>query len=704
MRNVRRFSSGLLALLLALTFAPAVFAADDAAAGVNAVVFNDVAGTPYEAAVVRLAKAGIVPAAADGRFRPGAGLSKADAAVFLSRAFKLADIYPMVWEKEPDLRKQNAYDDPLKPITEAFTVPSAKDIIDHPAYHAIEGILNARIDTVADRAYLPDASVSSGDFCSMLAKAYFGPDKKMDFIARGVEAGLFTDDESRSAAPLARGRAAELIAGAALNDGFKIVTVFVTSDIHGNLMPYTPSGSKVAIGSVARMARIINDFRARYGEVALLDCGDSPYNTNIANLFEGLSTVTVMNVMGYDVTTMGNHDFDYSFKILERNASVANYAFLSNNTVLKNGKAPDFMQPYVILTINGVKLGVTGFTDDTSKLYTHWSNTVDIDFLPDLETARKTVAELEPKTDAIIALSHLHGKNPQAAVIKGIDLTVGGGNDLAGPPTLFGDQYMINPGKHAEALNQINLNLADNKVVGINVSQIFISQNLPEDPGVAAVVKSYQKYMDAKYKERVGATEVDLDGERGTVRLKESNLADEIADSQRAFLDADIAFQNGGGVRASIKAGPITVGDIIAALPFDNKLMKVEVDGKTVWEALENGVKPYPSAAGQFLQVSGLRYAFDPSKPAGSRIVDVTMDDGGKLDFGKKYTVVINDFMAGGGDGYSMLKCTGVGANDPDVALLLSTNYYLRDVFREHVAAKGAIAPKTTGRITIFNK
>jgi 2',3'-cyclic-nucleotide 2'-phosphodiesterase (5'-nucleotidase family) len=197
---------------------------------------------------------------------------------------------------------------------------------------------------------------------------------------------------------------------------------------------------------------------------------------------------------------------------------------------------------------------------------------------------------------------------------------------------------------------------------------------------------------------------VDLDGERGTVRLKESNLANEIADSQRAFLDADIAFQNGGGVRASIQSGTITVGDIIAMLPFDNKLMKVEVDGKTVWEALENGVKPYPSAAGQFLQVSGLRYAFDPSKPAGSRIVDVTMDDGSKLDFGKKYTVVINDFMAGGGDGYSMLKCTGVGANDPDVALLLSTNYYLRDVFREYVAAKGAIAPKTTGRITIVDK
>ncbi len=704
MKMTTKFCRALLALLLALALTPALYAADTAAPAAPAVVFSDVAGTPSEAAVAQLAKAGIVSATADGLFRPDAELSKADAAVFLSRAFRLVDIHPMIWDKEPDLKKQTAYDDPLKPITEAFTVPSAKDIIGHPAYNAIEGILNARLDTVADRMYYPDASLPSDAFCAMLAKAFFGPDKKIDFIARGVETGLFTYSESLSPVPVTRGRAAQLIAGAALKDNFKILTVFATSDIHGNLIPYTPAGSKVAIGSLARMAKIVNDFRARYGEVALIDCGDAPYNTNIANLFEGLSTVTVMNVMGYDATAMGNHDFDYSFKILERNASVANYAFLSNNTVLKNGTIPDFLQPYVILTLNGVKLGVTGFTDDTSKLYTHWSNTVDIDFLPDLDTARKTVAELDPKTDVIIALSHLHDKNPQAARIDGIDLTIGGGNDLAGPPTLFGDKYMVNPGKHAEALNQINLNLISNKVVGINVSQIFISQNLPEDPGVAAVVKSYQKYMDAKYKEQVGSTGVDLDGERGTVRMKESNLANEIADSQRAFLDADIAFQNGGGVRASIKTGPITVGDIIAVLPFDNKLMKVEVDGKTVREALENGVKPYPSAAGQFLQVSGLRYTFDPAKPAGSRIVDVTMDNGSPLDPAKKYTVVINDFMAGGGDGYSMLKCTGVGANDPDVKLLLMTNYYLRDVFREHVAAKGAIAPKATGRITILGK
>lgn len=704
MKIFKKISSVFLALILVFTFTTNVFAANDPAPVSTKVSFIDIAGSPYEAAINKLVQAGIVEGSKDKKFYPEANLTKAEAAAFISRAFKIVEITPMIWKENPDLQKENAYDDPLKPITEAFTVPPAKDIINHPDYKAIEGILNARIDTVSNRTYHPNASISTKDFCTMLAKAYFGPDKKIDFLAEGVEAGLFTEEEGKCSAPISRELTAYLIANAALNDNFKTVTAFVTSDIHGNLLPYTPSGSKVAIGSVARMAKIVNDFRDKYGEAALLDCGDSPYNTNIANLFEGLSTVSVMNVMGYDATAMGNHDFDYAFSILQRNASVANYEFLSNNTVLKNGKTPDFMKPYIILDIQGVKLGVAGFTDDTSKLYTHWSNTTDIDFLPDIETAKKTVAELEPKTDVIIALSHLHNKNPEAAKIQGIDVTVGGGNDLAGPPTLFGDNYMINPGKHAEALNQININLLNNKVVGINVSQIFISQNLPEDPGVAAVVKSFEKNMDKKFKAQIGTAGVDLDGERGTVRLKESNLANEIADSQREFLGADIAFQNGGGVRASIKAGKITVGDIISVLPFDNKLMKVEVDGQTVWEALENGVKAYPNAAGQFLQVSGIKYTFDPSKEAGSRIVDVTMSDGKKLDLNKKYTVVINDFMAGGGDGYSMLKCTGVGEKDPDVKLLLSTNYYLRDVFREYVEAKGTISPKTSGRITIIQK
>ena len=124
----------------------------------------------------------------------------------------------------------------------------------------------------------------------------------------------------------------------------------------------------------------------------------------------------------------------------------------------------------------------------------------------------------------------------------------------------------------------------------------------------------------------VGYTEVDLDGERGTVRLKESNLANLIADSLRYVTGADIAIQNGGGVRASISQGAITINDIYTALPFDNVVVMVEMTGKTLWDTLEHGVSWYPSAAGGFLQVSGLEYVFDASREVGNRIQSVTIN------------------------------------------------------------------------------
>jgi 2',3'-cyclic-nucleotide 2'-phosphodiesterase (5'-nucleotidase family) len=184
-----------------------------------------------------------------------------------------------------------------------------------------------------------------------------------------------------------------------------------------------------------------------------------------------------------------------------------------------------------------------------------------------------------------------------------------------------------------------------------------------------------------------------LDGERATVRLKESNLGNLVADALKHLTDADIAFQNGGGIRASIKEGSITLKDAYTVLPFDNRVVVIEATGRTVWEALENGVAPYPSAAGQFLQVSGVEYTFDAAREAGSRITSVTMD-GKPIELDKVYRVVANDFLTGGGDHYTMLQ---------SCKIVLDTKLYLRDAFTEYVRSLGIVNPKLEGRITILN-
>lgn len=690
-------------LCLILIMAPSVAALTPVTT--QDVIFTDIANTPYKEAIETLSKLGIVEGTGNATFRPEDLMTKAEAATMVKRGFKLVDINPMVWEKDPTLTKVVTYDDILQPITEAFTVPAAKDISTHWGYQAMEGVLNARIDTVVDNTYNPNNTISEKDFSLMITKALYGADLKIDFLEKGVKDGYILAENTKNTEAISRGKAAEILANIVGKDGFRVTTLFVTSDIHGNIIPYQPSGSNVKIGSLAKMSCIVEDFRKNYGEVLLLDCGDAPYNTNIANLFEGASTVEVMNAMGYDATALGNHDFDFAFEVLLRNAKMADYEFLSANTYLKDGTYPsDSFKPYIIKEIDGVKVGVIGLTDDTSKEYTHYANTTDIEFKDDLEMGAKMVAEVNEKADIVVVLSHLHNKN--TALVeneKNIDISIGGGNDFAGPPTIIdGSRYLINPGKHAEAINQININTLDGEKLGVNVSQIFMSENLEENPKINEITDQYNAQMDQKFNEVIGTTTVELNGERGTVRLKESNLANLIADSQKEFMQADIVFQNGGGIRASIPQGDITIGSVFSALPFDNKLMLLEVSGKTVYEILENGVSMYPSPAGQFLQVSGINYTFDASLKAGERITSVTMN-GKELDKTAKFKVVVNDFMAGGGDGYSMIKVKGEGEIVKDVKILKETTYYLRDVLREYIQKVKTVAPTVEGRITILN-
>jgi 5'-nucleotidase/UDP-sugar diphosphatase len=153
----------------------------------------------------------------------------------------------------------------------------------------------------------------------------------------------------------------------------------------------------------------------------------------------------------------------------------------------------------------------------------------------------------------------------------------------------------------------------------------------------------------------------------------------------------EIAIQNGGGIRASIDAGPITMGEVLTVLPFQNTLSTFEVDGATVVAALENGVSEYEEGAGRFAQVAGITYTIDPAAEVGSRISEV-MVGGAPIDLGKTYRLVSNNYVRNGGDGYKMFK-SAANAYDygPDLA----------DVTAEFLAAQGPFTPYTDGRITV---
>ena len=198
---------------------------------------------------------------------------------------------------------------------------------------------------------------------------------------------------------------------------------------------------------------------------------------------------------------------------------------------------------------------------------------------------------------------------------------------------------------------------------------------MPDDPVTLSKLNEFAQELEEWKTTIVGEASVFLDGVRANVRTKETNLGNLICDAILERVESDgveIAFQNGGGIRASIDPGDVSIGDIISVLPFGNMIVDCDVTGQVIWDALENGVSKVEYVSGRFLQVGGLRFTFDSSRPAGSRIVsvDIGNTDIGfvPIDLSATYRIAINDFMFGGGDAFDFTSATNV----TETGLLLS--------------------------------
>ena len=651
--------------------------------------FTDIQSSDYAYAINGLFEQGVVQNGYE--FFPQEGITKDEAANWLVKAFYLAEIDPMYIEG--DVEKKFEYSNGLGVIDESFTVPSFQDTEGNENERYIEGLSAARI-IAPEASFSPESGISGEDFSTMIGKIVFGVDCENPIKQLEQQLVAYPVDLLHTEENLTREQAAAVLFSVIGDSRFKTVTTLITADIHGHIEPYKPRGANYFIGGMAKMVEYVKSMRERQSNLLMLDIGDAPYNTNVANLFEGEPVINIMNLMGYDAMVLGNHDFDFPFDVMERNAGLANFPFLSANTYHDAGY-PEFLNPYVFVEVNDLVFAIVGLTDDSSAWYTHPKNVEGIVFMDHFDAAERYVNEVRDYADVVIGLVHCHGDNGKIAEqVDGFDFVLGGGNDIVAFPKKMGESYLVSAGKHAEMIGQLNLNFWNDELIGFNFSNVFMSENLKEDPFAKILADKYVSAMDEKLNTVVAKTEVDLDGERSTVRLKESNLANIIADSLIALTGADVAIQNGGGVRASIEKGEITIKDIYTVLPFDNTVVVVEATGKTIWETLEHGVSWYPSAGGGFLQVAGMEYTFDASKEPGERIVSVTVD-GEPIKMDKVYTLAANDFLTGGGDKFTMLaECEEV----------LRTKHFLRDSFKEYIQELEVIAPEVEGRITILNE
>jgi 5'-nucleotidase/UDP-sugar diphosphatase len=501
----------------------------------------------------------------------------------------------------------------------------------------------------------------------------------------------------------------------ALAQGPVTMTILHTNDTHAHLEPFEPFGEPVQ-GGVARRSTLINQIRAEGGNVILVDAGDAFQGTLYFNQWQGEEEQYFMNALGYQAMAVGNHEFDSGPGPLGSFARGADFPVLSANLdVCAEPELAGLISPYTVLTVGGEQVGVLGLTtEDVAFNSSPGPNVVVQDTV---ESAKQAVADLEAQgVNKIVALTHLGYSEDLdlAAAVDGIDVIVGGHSHTllgsmegaAGPyPTVVtspaGDTVLVVSAKDwGSYLGRLDVTFTtDGKVESYSGEPILIDENVAEDPDIVDALVRFSAPLEELKNTVVGQTAVDLEGTRELVRSQETNLGNLICDAmlwKTATENTQIAIQNGGGIRASIASGDVTMGGVLEVLPFGNQIATFGLKGSDVWDALENGVSQYEDMSGRFPHVAGLKYSFNPELQVGSRIVSVEVKnaDGtySPIDLNAVYQLATNNFLRTGGDGYDMFADNAI---DPyDAGPLLA------DALAEHIEAHSPVSPAIEERIT----
>jgi 5'-nucleotidase len=472
------------------------------------------------------------------------------------------------------------------------------------------------------------------------------------------------------------------------------ITIVHTNDTHGRV----EEGKYAGMG-FAKIATKIKELREANENVLVLDAGDTLHGQIIAQLSEGESIIKIMNAMGYDAMVPGNHDFNYGQERLLELSEMADFPIISANILKEDGSK--LLTPYIIKELDGVKIGIFGLSTPETTYKTHPNNVEGLTFNNPVETAKEMVAELEDKTDIIIALSHLgldqsseYTSEKIANEVEGIDLIVDGHSHTSlSEGKLIGNTLIVQTGEYDKNLGIVNIKYTNGQITEMTAS-LFTKEEaaeLSEDEELLAVVSEVKAENEKITSVVVGSTDIKLVGEREKVRTGETNLGNLIAEAMLKVTGADIALTNGGGIRASIEPGEITRGDIITVLPFGNYVVVKEVKGSDILAALELGISAYPETLGAFPHVAGITFKFNPEKESGSRLIEVKVN-GEPLDPNKTYQLATNDFLAAGGDNYVML------ADDKVVGEFAG----LDEVLAEHIKVYGVADAKVDGRIQVY--
>lgn len=461
----------------------------------------------------------------------------------------------------------------------------------------------------------------------------------------------------------------------AANNRYIQVQLLGINDLHGQINVTLQVGGKPT-GRVDYLAAYLKQREAENKNTLLVQAGDMVgASPPVSALLQDEPTINILNKLGFDIGTVGNHEFDEGLNELLRlinggthkatgNFAGSNFPWIVANVVNDN-TGETILPPHHVIKVNGMPIGFIGVVTTETPTIVVPSGVEGLKFINEVEAINRSVAELKKQgVKSIVVLAHnpgitgVNGENPTGMIVEianqvddEVDIIFGGHNH-AYMNAIIDTKLVVQSYSYGTAFSDVDLEI-DPKTKDIVTKRAEIvttfQDGIVPDLEIAKMVANYEARIEPIVNRVVGSTSVDLTAMRND--NGESILGDFIADAQRIAMGTDFAFMNPGGIRADINEGDITWGEVYTVQPFNNDLVKMTLTGKQIRDLLNLQWGPSKTT---MLQISGFSYTWDENEPAGQKVVNILLPDGSPLDPNKAYSVTANIFLSEGGDGFTV--------------------------------------------------
>lgn len=524
---------------------------------------------------------------------------------------------------------------------------------------------------------------------------------------------------------------AALFTGCSTSDGETpfSMAIMTTAELQSHVTSYevVSETETITVGGLDRIASVVAQVRSGVDGSLLLSSGNDLLGA-FYRMFQGAPEMQAMTLAGYDIVTPGNHAFDYGVELYRHALSFAGFDLVSANLIVDDPDVAERVLPYVIRDVAGVRVGVFGLmTPDFFLLCNPPGGGVDVE--PDIiPIAQHMVSELQQKgCQLIIGLTHvgLARASEMAHQLSGIHIIVDGyEGESRNYYKTVDDTIIVQGDANGEYIGILRFSFTDGLIMSPSWERILTDDQVGSDPEILALTETFMQEYEERLGEQIGVSNVDLDARADVLRKGEANMGDLVADTwMNRFPETDMALVNSGSIRGDTiyPAGALSYLSVNEILPFRDNIVIVEMTGADIRQSLEISASAIRVAedgcqdgnrapTGGFLQVGGLRISMDIKQPPfcavysgkeateiiqyGSRITDVQVYQQGvwvQLEQGSTYTVLVNGYIADGGDGHYLFRQEGLAK--------IVTTTVTTDVLADYIVLHTPISPEVDGRI-----